>query len=155
MLLQLRGVLKAPRTVYNETIVEGNKKGVIDALKIEKVFSEGKIKLINVEPGQVNKIKQDIGKKLEYGDYEVLGLAKQENAKEILTDDITMSAIALVMGFQPISSPDILLESLGRKLIDLDDFKASIRLLVIEKRIESSIAEAYILEGEKIVSNKK
>lgn len=155
LLPQLRRLLKAPEAVYNETIVEGNKKGVIDALKIEKIFSEGKIKLLDVRHEQVNKIKQDIGKKLGDGDYEVLGLAKQENAKEILTDDITMSAIALVLGFQPISSPDILLESLGRKLIDLDDFRVSIRLLAIERRIGADIAEVYILEGEKIVSNKK
>lgn len=155
LLSQLGQVLRVPGEVYNETVVLGNRKEVIDALKIEKIFNEGKIKQIGVKPEYLSRIQQDIGRKLGYGDYEVLGLAEQENVKEILTDDISLSNIALVMGIQPISSLDVLLESLGKGVIDLDDFKTSVRLLVVERRVESDIAQAYILEGEKIVSDKK
>jgi len=155
LLKKLRKEIKTPEEVYRETVVKGKQKGYVDALAIEGPFTDKWIKSVSVKVKNISKIKGEISKKLEKGDYEVLALADQESAKEILTDDVTLASIALIRKLHPMSSSDVLLEALGKELINLGEFKTSIRLLVIHQRITAEVANMYILRGEKIVSNKR
>ncbi|MCL5986006.1 MAG: hypothetical protein M1371_05490 [Actinobacteria bacterium] len=53
------------------------------------------------------------------------------------------------LGFSVKASPDLLLEGLKGNFMNFQDFETSVRGLVIENRLRSSVAEFYIMEGKK------
>lgn len=149
LLNKLRKDIKAPKIVYDETVKQGKEQNLIDATKIEELFDKEIIKCEEVDKKLIENLKEKIGRNLGEGDYHVLVLAKKERVSEILTDDLTLATIMQIQGFQPLSSSDLLLEALGKRLIILKEFNSAIRNLVIEKRLSYKEAEKYMMEGEK------
>jgi predicted nucleic acid-binding protein len=96
-------------------------------------------------------LRRQINRNLAKGDEAVLLLALSVGAKEVLTNDDGLGKIAMGIGFRVIATPDLLMEALKEKLMNIQDFEIFIRGLVVENRVSSALAELYLMEGKKHV----
>ena len=55
------------------------------------------------------------------------------------------------LGFRVIATPDLLMEALKEKVVDIQEFEIFVRGLAVENRISSALAELYLMEGRKHV----
>lgn len=147
-LVTMRKRLVVPQLVYQEAVVEGERRGIADATVIKGYFSNHSIKVEKADKVSWNKLRRKLGKVVEEGDHAVLALGMQEKAYEIITDDVGLAKIALSLGFKVTASSDLLLEALKNNDIGFDEFENDIRNLVVENRLSSRVAEIYIIEGK-------
>ncbi len=150
MLKEMKSEIISPEFVYKETVEEGKRKQIMDALLIEKVFVENTIKTRKIEKKFWNKVKKTLGRELNEGDHSVVSLAIQTNANEVLTDDDNLARVVETLGMKSVSSADIILVQLKDKKINLNEFQELIRDLVFKNRINQKIAEEYLKRGEEI-----
>lgn len=151
ILARLTENLAIPEDVYEEAVVEGEKKDIPDATIIKMFVAGHNIPVAKVQRDFMKMLFSNIKKKLPKGDSAVLSLAAQESAKEIMTDDEGLGKIALSLGFDVVASPDLMLRALIAGEIKFRDFEKSIRSLVLENRLGSTVAELYIKEGQEYV----
>lgn len=147
-LVTMRKRLVVPQLVYQEAVVEGERRGIADATVIKGYFSNHSIKVEKADKVSWNKLRRRLGKVVEEADHAVLALGMQEKAYEIITDDVGLAKIALSLGFKVTASSDLLLEALKNNDIGFDEFENDIRNLVVENRLSSRVAEIYIIEGK-------
>jgi len=96
-------------------------------------------------------LRRQINRNLAKGDEAVLLLALSVGAKEVLTNDDGLGKIAMGIGFRVIATPDLLMEALREKVMNIQDFEIFVRGLVVENRVSSALAELYLMEGKKHV----
>ncbi len=144
-----------PQYVYEESVVEGKRKNKQDAYIINKYFVDGTLQKKDTTKKSWDEVKRILSKEIKKGDHDVLALAIQLNAKEILTDDDALCRIAIVLGLTSLSSADILLEALITGVISLEKYELLIRSLVLENRLSERIAQLYIIKGGEYIANKK
>lgn len=150
---KLKSALLIPHEVYEESVVEGEKKDLPDATLIKRFIVDNKIAILKVKSSQVKAISLKIKKVLPRGDRAVLALALHEKAVEIMTDDEGLNKIALSLRFKVSASPDLLLQAFKKGAVNLQIFEKYIRSLVLENRLGSIVAEFYIMEGKKYVES--
>lgn len=140
-----------PTEVYQESVIEGENRNLPDATLIKRFIEQNKIPIIKVKDISKEILFSKINKVLSEGDSAVLALALQEKASGIIADDDGLIKIALSLGFEINTSPDLLLESFKNSIINYHTYENYIRNLVIDNRLYYKIAEYYILEGKKYV----
>lgn len=139
-----------PEEVYEEAVIDGEKKGIADATVIKAFINDHKLRVLNVKGDEIKQLRRKIGKYLAKGDEAVLSLAIKEKAEEIITNDDGLSKIALALGYRVIATPDLLMKGLKNKLLSFKEFETLMRGLVIENRLSSAVAELYLMEGKEI-----
>jgi len=142
-----------PDDVYEEAVINGEKRGIADATVIKSFIANYKIKVVHTERNQIEVVRQKLNKILAKGDEAVLSLAIKEEAKVVITNDDGLGKIAMALGFRVNGSPDMLMKGLREKVLDFREFESLIRGLVIENRLSPVIAELYLLEGKKYVED--
>jgi predicted nucleic acid-binding protein len=147
----LRTDVSIPDEIYEEAVLRGEEKGFADATVIKNFIERHRIKIVHVKAHSISALRKKLNKILTKGDESALSLAIQEKAKEIVTDDDGLGKLAMVLGFDVKSTPDLLMEGLKKNRLSIQDFEIFIRGLVIEYRLSSAAAELYILEGRKDV----
>lgn len=147
-LMKMRKEVITPDVVYDEAVVEGEKRGIVDAAIIKGYFSDNSIKIAKLDKSPWNNLQKRLGKVLEKGDHAVLALCMQEKIHEILTDDEGLGKIAINLGFKVTASADLLLEALKGKDMGYEGFEVGIKNLIVENRLSSRVAEIYIMEGK-------
>jgi predicted nucleic acid-binding protein len=147
----LRTDVSIPYEIYEETVLEGEKKGFADAMVIKHFMEKHRIRITRVKTHSKIALRKKSNKILTKGDESVLSLAMQEKANEIMADDDGLGKIAMALGFNVKATPDLLMEGLKKNALSLQDFEIFMRGLVIENRLSSAIAELYIVEGRKNV----
>ena len=150
-ILHQRGVFLLPNEVYQESVEEGQKKDMADAILIRQFITNSKIAITNVKKRSIKTLLSKINKALLVGDAAVLALALQEKAMEIMTDDEGLSRIALSLGFKVRASPDLVLQAFKGRIIDFQDFERYTKGLILENRLGPVVAELYLMEGKKYV----
>lgn len=155
LLKLLKNEVVIPLYVYEESVIEGKRKNKQDAYIIDKYFVDGTLQKKDVMKKSWDDVKRILSRELNRGDHDVLALAIQLNAKEILTDDDGLSKAAIVLGLTPVSSPDILLKALIKRVISLEKYELLIRSLVLENRLSERIAQLYIIKGGEYIANEK
>jgi predicted nucleic acid-binding protein len=148
---KLRKELFLPDVVYEEAVIKGDEKGIADAIVIKSFISGQGIRVANAKSDSVRALRKRLNRVLARGDEAVLSVALQEEAEEIMADDDGLGKIAIALGFDVKASPDLLMEGLRGNTLNVQDFEAFMRGLVIENRLSSSIAELYIMEGRRNV----
>ena len=151
LILMLRADVALPEEIYEEAVLKGAEKGFADATVIKKFIERHRIKILSVKTRYITALRKKTNRILTKGDEAVLSLAQQAGAKEIMADDDGLGKIAMALGFNVKSTPDLLMEGLKKNALSLQDFEIFMRGLVIENRLSSAIAELYILEGRKNV----
>ena len=147
----LRTDVSIPYEIYEEAVLEGEKKGFADATVIKTFIESHRIKLVRVEKHSITALRRKVSKILTKGDESVLSLGMQEKANEIVTNDDGLGKLAMALGFDVKATPDLLMEGLKKNRLRIQDFEIFIRELVIENRLSSAVAELYVLEGRKDV----
>lgn len=109
------GDIIIPTKVYEETVIEGKKKGHPDALIIEQTINSNLIRIKEIE----NKDKVDTLKLfgLHLGEAEAVALYFQEKAQFLATDDDTCRKNRIILGLNIIGSPAIVLMLFRKALI--------------------------------------
>lgn len=140
-----------PSEIYAEAILRGGEKGYLDADLIKNFINLHSIRVVDVKTGLIAAARRMISKALAKGDANVIALAMREKVKTILTDDDGLGKIAYSLGYTVKASPDLLLDGLRKKVLSVAEFESYMRGLVIENRLNSVVAELYLMEGEKYV----
>ncbi|MGR3220404.1 MAG: hypothetical protein ACUZ8H_11405 [Candidatus Anammoxibacter sp.] len=151
VILNLESDLLLSDEVYEESVIEGEKRDMPDATMIRRFIMDYNLSIIKVKSKSIKGLFSKIKKILPKGDNAVLSLALQENALKIITDDEGLSKIALSLGFNVSASPDLIFQSFKKGKIKYREFEKYIRNLVIENRLGSTVAEFYVMEGENYV----
>jgi predicted nucleic acid-binding protein len=147
----LRTDVSIPYEIYEEAVLEGEKKGFADATVIKNFIEKHRIKIVRVKTHSITALRKKVNKILTKGDKSVLSLGLQEKAKEIVTDDDGLGKLAMALGFDVKAAPDLLMEGLEKNRLSIKDFEILVRGLVIENRLSSAVGELYVLEGRKNV----
>ncbi|MEW6087707.1 MAG: PIN domain-containing protein [bacterium] len=153
IIAKLKSNLILSNEVYEEAVVEGEKKDLPDATLIKKFIKENKIAQVQVKNSSIKGLSLKIEKNLSKGDASILALALQENAVEILTDDEGLAKLALFLDFKVSASSDLIFQSLSEGIIKYNEFDKHIKNLVLENRLSPVVAEFYIMEGKKYDKN--
>ena len=103
--------------VYDE-ILRGKDKKFIDALLIEKLVSEKKIKTIKARSDIVKKIIEDFN--LGYGEAETLALVLEKRCDVIVTDNKQGRKTAIIYDLGLVGSIDIIISLYKLKIISKD-----------------------------------
>jgi predicted nucleic acid-binding protein len=147
----LRKDVLIPYEIYEEAVLEGEKKGFADATVIKHFIEKHGIRIARVKTDYKTALRKKSGKILTKGDESVLSLGLQEKANEIVTNDDGLGKLAMALGFDVKATSDLLMEGLKKNRLAIQDFEVFIRGLVIENRLRSAVAELYVLEGRKDV----
>ena len=147
----LRIDVSIPYEIYEEAVLEGEKKGFADATVIKTFIETHRMKIVHVEKHSITALRKRVSKILTKGDESVLSLGLQEKAKEIMTDDDGLGKLGMALGFDVKATPDLLMEGLKKNRLSVEDFEIFVRGLVVENRLSSATAELYVLEGRKNV----
>ena len=140
-----------PHEVYEEAVINGEEKGIADAIVIKGFIKNYGIEIVGTKRNFIKALRSQINRNLSKGDEAVLSLAFSVGAKEVLTNDDGLGKIAMGLGFRVIATPDLLMEALKEKVITIQDFENFVRGLVVENRVSSALAELYLMEGKKHV----
>lgn len=153
IILNIKGTLLIPHEVYEEAVMEGEKKDIPDATLIKRFVSDNNISIFKAKDTSFKDLFSRLKKTLPRGDTAVLALAIQEKADTVMIDDEGLTKIALSLGFNVVASPDLMLQSLKEGGIEFKKFEKNIKNLVLENRVSSVVGELYIMEGKKYVKN--
>ncbi|MBI5206807.1 MAG: hypothetical protein HY934_03355 [Candidatus Firestonebacteria bacterium] len=154
IIISIKDIFIIPEEVYKESVIEGEKKYIPDAILIKRFIADNKIEIINVQNKSIRNLALKIKKRnMAKGDEAVLAIALQEKADEILTDDEGLTKIGLYLGFRVSASPDLLLNRFRINIINFQELEINIKKLVLENRLSSPVAEYYIMEAMKNVKN--
>jgi predicted nucleic acid-binding protein len=148
---KLRMDVAMPEEVYEEAVINGEKRGIADSTVIKTFINNHELKILNVKSDFIKVLRKKVGKGLTKGDEAVLSLAIMEKAETIITNDDGLGKIAMALGFNVIATPDLLMKGLKNKLLSFKEFEVLMRGLVIENRLSSVVAELYLMEGKKYV----
>ena len=148
---KLRKSVVLPHEVYEEAVIKGEEKGIADAIVIKGFIKNCGIEIVGTKGNSIKALRRQINRNLAKGDEAVLSLALSVGAKEVLTNDDGLGKIAMGIGFRVIATPDLLMEALKEKVMNIQDFEIFIRGLVVENRVSSALAELYLIEGKKHV----
>lgn len=151
LLPKLRKNVVLPREVYEEAVINGEEKGIANAIVIKGFIKNYGIEIVGTKRNFIKALRSQINRNLSKGDEAVLSSAFSVGAKEVLTNDDGLGRIAMGLGFRVIATPDLLMEALKEKVITIQDFENFVRGLVVENRVSSALAELYLMEGKKHV----
>jgi predicted nucleic acid-binding protein len=149
LMVKLKSSLIIPEIVYQEAVVDGEKKSFPDAFVIKDFIRKSNLKIITVKKMHIQSIRKKIGRSLAPGDEAVLACILQEKANEVITNDEGLGRIAMTLNVGVQASCDLLLQGLISGIMTNNEYEDYLRSLVIENRITSIVAEFYILEGKK------
>jgi predicted nucleic acid-binding protein len=138
-----------PEEVYEEAVINGEKRGIADSTVIKTFINNHELKILNVKSDFIKALRKKVGKGLTKGDEAVLSLAIREKAETIITNDDGLGKIAMALGFNVMATPDLLMKGLKNKLLSFKEFEVLMRGLVIENRLSSVVSELYLMEGKK------
>lgn len=99
------GNVQIPTKVYEETVIDGKKKGHADALIIEQTIDSNLIKIQKVKDKKKVDDLKIFG--LHLGEAEAVALYFQERAQFLATDDDTCRRNRIILGINIIGSPAI------------------------------------------------
>ena len=151
LLPRLREDVVLPHEVYEEAVIDGEEKGIADAIVIKGFIKNHRIEIVGAKRNSMKAVRGQTNRNLSKGDGAVLSLAFSVGANEVLTNDDGLGKIAMGLGFRVIATPDLLIEALKEGVVNVEDFENFVRGLVVENRISSALAELYLMEGKKHV----
>ena len=115
-----------PPEVFKEVISKGLEKGSIDAIHLEKLHKEGKIKIRKPKKIDENLLNN---KRLHLGEIEAISLALENQEVTILLDDDEARINARRMGLTVKGTLGLLVENYKKKFIARDEAKGSLKNL--------------------------
>jgi len=153
LILKLDLKVIVPSEIYSEAVLRGSEKGYLDADLIKHFINVHSIMVVEVKTSSIAAARRLTNKALAKGDENVIALAMKEEVKTILTDDDGLGKIAHSLGYSVKASPDLLLDGFRKKALSGAEFESYIRGLVIENRLNSVVAELYMMEGKQYVKD--
>lgn len=143
LLKELFQTVLIPKSVYNEVVIEGKKRGFVDAEIVEKAVKEGWLKVVDVR----TKITFD---EIERGEAEAIELALKKSL-DLLVDDYTARTIAMSLGVKPIGTLRVLFLAVKNGLISKDTAKKTLNLMIMEGfRLSIEVYSRFLEELEKL-----
>lgn len=155
-LIELYKVIEISREVYNEAILGGLKENKQDALLLNSVLKEGKIKVIELG-GKYIKIASKIMEEcnLDKGEAETIALALQLNRKEILMDEAMGRKVAKLFNLKPKGILRVLLDLYNKKKIDERQLKTKVNEIIGKQfRLDAEIMGRFWELFEKMGAKK-
>lgn len=141
--------------VKREAYDEGVKLGHADAQVVGKAVEEGWI-IVEEVPKRIISTSEKLaqGENISRTDAETLLLAKKK-AAEILVDEKALSDLAKMYGLKVWNTWTVLLESLGKGLIEISDIEAAITELGEKRHKLKNKQAAEILKAAKFIVSKR
>jgi predicted nucleic acid-binding protein len=125
---QLKDEKLTSPSVKREVVDEGKRKGVADAIILEKLFLKGVFKI--VEPKDKNFLESLLKTKgLHVTDAEVLTVAKEQRGTAIIDDEVARKA-AKIYGISYAGTPYILAKAVSEEIVTKEKAKQAINEMV-------------------------
>ena len=147
------------------TITSGVKRGVVDvgvdlgfddALIVRRGLEEGWISVKDVAGEAALAVERlASSENVSVSDAETLLCARDLGAEAVLVDERILSELARMYGFSVWSTWTVLLEALGRGLIELTDLESAIGELARRRHKLSEEQAAEILEAARLVASER
>jgi len=150
---QLKDEKLTSPSVKREVVDEGKRKGVADAIILEKLFLKGVFKI--VEPKDKNFLESLLQTKgLHVTDAEVLTIAKEQRGTAIIDDEVARKT-AKIYGISYAGTPYILAKAVSEEIVTKEKAKQAINEMVYAGWRCSIETYAKIMETiEKLAKNK-
>lgn len=140
------GEVFIPEEVKIEVVDRGKLLGERDAYVIEKAIGEGWLKVLTTEIVEVPI-------KLESGEVAVLSLAKKLGLREVLLDEVSARVAARLLDLKPRGTVFVLLKTLEKKEIDLNEFLEVLSQLIrYGFRLKEEIYVEAVREARRIAA---
>lgn len=117
------GSVFIPEEVKIEVVDRGKELGERDAYVVEKAIKDGWLEVSRAEL-------LEVPIRLEPGEAAVLSLAKKLGVREVLIDEVSARTAAKLMGLTPRGTIYVLLKTLEKKEMDLDEFLTALKELI-------------------------
>lgn len=164
-LAQLNKLFLLREIFKNVTITSGVKREVIDvgidlgyddAIVVRRAVEEGWVSVRDV-PSEVASAVERLARceNVSVSDAETLLVARECKAEAVLVDERVLSELARMYGFSVWSTWTILLEALGRGLIEFSDVESAIVELADRRHKLKEGQAAEILEAARLVAFKR
>lgn len=132
-----------PKEIYEEVVVIGKEGHFLDAWKIEEAINQGWIK---VQENIIDKELEKLFSQIDLGEIAVISLARKLKPDLVLIDDAFARFIAESFGFKVKGTIHVLLKAYSNKIIDKEEVKSLLRLLISEGFRMSSEFYAQVLD---------
>jgi len=137
LLKRLFHTVLIPKSVYEEVVVEGKRKGFVDAEIVEKAVKDGWIKVVEFD-------------EIERGEAEAIELALRKSLN-LLVDDSTARVIASSLGIKPIGSLRVLYLAVKNGLISKDVARKTLNLMINKGfRLSIEVYSRFLEELERV-----
>ncbi len=142
--------------VKREVIDVGVDLGYNDAIVVRRAVEEGWV-VVSDDPGDVASAVERLarGENISVSDAETLLAARECKAEAVLVDERVLSELARMYGFSVWSTWTILLEALGRGLIEFSDVESAIVELADRRHKLKEGQAAEILGAARLVVSKR
>ena len=132
LLIKLFGQIEIVESVYDEVVRKGKELNKPEALTIEEKIKEGKIVIAKLDKSGKEKsaFLMRAYSKLDNGEADTIILALQKKQKKLLIDERIARKVAEIQGLLPIGSLGIILLAYEKKLINEEDTKQIIDILI-------------------------
>jgi predicted nucleic acid-binding protein len=115
-------------SVKREVVDEGKRKGVADAIILDKLFLKGVLKVVEPkDEGFLENLLQTRG--LHVTDAEVLTIAKEQRGTAIIDDEVTRKA-AKIYGISYAGTPYILAKAVSEEIVTKEKAKQAVNEMV-------------------------
>ncbi len=156
-LLVLYKNIEITEEVYSETIIKGLEKNKPDAILLNALKQEGKIKIISLDKKHTN-ISKKIEKnyKIDKGESETIALALQLKQNSLIMDESLGRKVSKLFEIKPKGSLRIILELYESKIIDEVKLKTLVNILIGSQfRLDSEIIGRFWELFEKLKKKKQ
>ncbi len=134
--------------VFKEAVILGKQKGMADAILIENLVKQNKIKVKKVKNRNSIKLSNELN--IYGGEAESLIIYKEENADFLISDDDNLRKKKYLVNANIIGSLAVLLKLRKTKKIGKEKFLTAIQTIRRIGWFSSSIIDRVLMEGENL-----
>lgn len=120
LLPKLYGRVLIPSAVYEEVVVAGLRAGHVDAIAVDHLVRAGSIV---VQPIELSAADDKWSSKIDYGEAEVIALARETRADWAIIDNAHARRAARAVGVRPRGTVGVFLEAVSRRQITVFEFE--------------------------------
>jgi uncharacterized protein len=128
LLPRLYGQVSFPTAVFVEVVVRGRERGYSDAFLVQLAIQQGKLKVLDVNYGDLPSDIQDLF--LDAGEKQALYLAQRTKADLALFDDEKVREEAKARGLNVKGTPGVIVQAYRTGLLGFNDVESTIKAII-------------------------
>ena len=142
-------LITIPDAVRYETIERGKSEGYSDAVMLERLETEGRLKTVKLSTSRSAKIAKELAKEIGKGEAEAIALAL-ERKERLFIDDQKGRYIAILYGIETSTTLGLMFELLINGVLSKEDYRRNVKNYCSGGWITAEIVQEFLERGEEI-----